>query len=255
MVRPPAQYWRMVVIPVMWPSFLGTVILLFANAFGAVATAYALTGPSLNIVPIQLFAQIRGDVLLQSQSRLRAGVRHDRHHGSGQPALHLVPTAVGALAPMIKNGGRLLGLDHLRPWCSFSLSCLCWRRSNFRCESVAAPIPSTPTTSYSAIRTSRPHSSIRSWWQSLRSVSESSWWCRLPTGSGCACRICGRSSSSSHCCRWSSRRSSSSSATSACSGRTQPCLSLPRRAAPTCFWSWATRCWRCPICTVPSTRA
>jgi putative spermidine/putrescine transport system permease protein len=58
-----AQYWRMVVIPVLWPSFLGTVILLFANAFGAVATAYALTGPSLNIVPIQLFAQIRGDVL------------------------------------------------------------------------------------------------------------------------------------------------------------------------------------------------
>jgi putative spermidine/putrescine transport system permease protein len=57
------QYWRMVVIPVLWPSFLGTVVLLFANAFGAVATAYALTGPSLNIVPIQLFAQIRGDVL------------------------------------------------------------------------------------------------------------------------------------------------------------------------------------------------
>ncbi|TIV43789.1 MAG: ABC transporter permease subunit, partial [Mesorhizobium sp.] len=52
------QYWRMVVIPVLWPSFLGTTVLLFANAFGAVATAYALTGPSLNIVPIQLFAQI-----------------------------------------------------------------------------------------------------------------------------------------------------------------------------------------------------
>jgi putative spermidine/putrescine transport system permease protein len=59
----PAQYWRMVVIPVIWPSFLGTVILLFANAFGAIATAYALTGSSLNIVPILLYAQIRGDVL------------------------------------------------------------------------------------------------------------------------------------------------------------------------------------------------
>jgi len=58
-----AQYWRMVVIPVLWPSFLGTVILLFANAFGAIATAYALTGSSLNIVPIVLYAQIRGDVL------------------------------------------------------------------------------------------------------------------------------------------------------------------------------------------------
>lgn len=58
-----AQYWRLVVVPVLWPSFLGTVILLFANAFGAIATAYALTGSSLNIVPILLYAQIRGDVL------------------------------------------------------------------------------------------------------------------------------------------------------------------------------------------------
>jgi putative spermidine/putrescine transport system permease protein len=57
------QYWKMVVVPVLWPSFLGTVILLFANAFGAIATAYALTGSSLNIVPILLYAQIRGDVL------------------------------------------------------------------------------------------------------------------------------------------------------------------------------------------------
>jgi putative spermidine/putrescine transport system permease protein len=57
------QYWRMVVIPVLWPSFLGTLVLLFANAFGAIATAYALTGSSLNIVPILLYAQIRGDVL------------------------------------------------------------------------------------------------------------------------------------------------------------------------------------------------
>lgn len=57
------QYWRMVVIPVLWPSFLGTVILLFANAFGAIATAYAFTGSSLNIVPIKLYAQMRGDVL------------------------------------------------------------------------------------------------------------------------------------------------------------------------------------------------
>ncbi len=57
------QYWRMVVLPILWPSLLGTTILLFANSFGAVATATALTGSSLNIVPILLFAQIRGDVL------------------------------------------------------------------------------------------------------------------------------------------------------------------------------------------------
>ena len=57
------QYWRMVALPILWPSLLGTFALLFANAFGAVATAYALTGSSLSIVPILLFAQIRGDVL------------------------------------------------------------------------------------------------------------------------------------------------------------------------------------------------
>jgi putative spermidine/putrescine transport system permease protein len=57
------QYWRMVALPVLWPALLGTFALLFANAFGAVATAMALTGSSLSIVPIILFAQIRGDVL------------------------------------------------------------------------------------------------------------------------------------------------------------------------------------------------
>ncbi|WP_442900709.1 ABC transporter permease [Falsirhodobacter sp. 20TX0035] len=58
-----AQYWRIVALPILFPTLLGTFALLFANAFGAVATAYALTGSSLNIVPISLFAQIRGDVL------------------------------------------------------------------------------------------------------------------------------------------------------------------------------------------------
>ena len=57
------QYWRMVALPVLWPSLLGTAALLFANSFGAVATAMALTGSGLTLVPIKLFAQIRGDVL------------------------------------------------------------------------------------------------------------------------------------------------------------------------------------------------
>ena len=59
----PWQFWLHVGLPVLWPNLLGTLSLLFANAFGAVATAYALTGSSLNIVPILLYAQIRGDVL------------------------------------------------------------------------------------------------------------------------------------------------------------------------------------------------
>lgn len=57
------QYWRYVALPVLMPSLLGTMILLFGNAFGAYATAYALTGGTLNLVPIVIGAQIRGDVL------------------------------------------------------------------------------------------------------------------------------------------------------------------------------------------------
>lgn len=57
------QYWRMVALPVLMPSLLGSFALLFANAFGAIATAQALTGSSQSLITVQLFAQIRGDVL------------------------------------------------------------------------------------------------------------------------------------------------------------------------------------------------
>jgi putative spermidine/putrescine transport system permease protein len=57
------NFWRHVAIPILWPSLVGTTLLLFANAFGAVATAYGLTGSGINLVTIMLFAQIRGDVL------------------------------------------------------------------------------------------------------------------------------------------------------------------------------------------------
>jgi putative spermidine/putrescine transport system permease protein len=57
------EYWRYVALPILLPSLLGTMILLFGNAFGAYATAQALTGGSLNLVTIVIGAQIRGDVL------------------------------------------------------------------------------------------------------------------------------------------------------------------------------------------------
>jgi putative spermidine/putrescine transport system permease protein len=59
----PWQFWRYVGFPILWPSFLGTLSLLFANAFGAIATAWALTGSNLNIVTVLLYNQIRGDAL------------------------------------------------------------------------------------------------------------------------------------------------------------------------------------------------
>ena len=33
------QYWRLIALPILWPSALGATLLLFANAFGAIATA------------------------------------------------------------------------------------------------------------------------------------------------------------------------------------------------------------------------
>lgn len=57
------QYWLKVAMPVLLPSILGAMILLFGNAFGAYATAYALTGGRLPIITIQIGAQVRGDVL------------------------------------------------------------------------------------------------------------------------------------------------------------------------------------------------
>lgn len=57
------EYWRYVALPILTPSLFGAFVLLFGNAFGAYATAFALTAGSLPIVTIQIGAQIRGDVL------------------------------------------------------------------------------------------------------------------------------------------------------------------------------------------------
>lgn len=57
------QYWRRVALPILLPSLLGTMILLFGNSFGAYATALSLTGGMINLVTILIGAQIKGDVL------------------------------------------------------------------------------------------------------------------------------------------------------------------------------------------------
>jgi len=57
------QYWRYVALPILTPSLLGAMILLFGNSFGAQATAFQLTGGTLNIITLVISSQIRGDVL------------------------------------------------------------------------------------------------------------------------------------------------------------------------------------------------
>ena len=57
------QFWRYIAFPVLLPSLLGSVMLLFGNAFGAQATAYQLTGGLINLVTLLIGDQLSGDVL------------------------------------------------------------------------------------------------------------------------------------------------------------------------------------------------
>jgi putative spermidine/putrescine transport system permease protein len=57
------QFWRHVGAPILAPSLLGAMVLLFGNSFAAYATAYGLTGGSIPLVPITIGFYLSGDVL------------------------------------------------------------------------------------------------------------------------------------------------------------------------------------------------
>jgi putative spermidine/putrescine transport system permease protein len=57
------QYWTRVALLILLPSLLGSILLLFGNAFGAYATALSLTGGFINLITILIGSQIKGDVL------------------------------------------------------------------------------------------------------------------------------------------------------------------------------------------------
>jgi putative spermidine/putrescine transport system permease protein len=59
---PDWYYWWRVGARVMAAPFVAAMALLFANALGAYATAYALVGGNLNILPIQIGYYIEGDL-------------------------------------------------------------------------------------------------------------------------------------------------------------------------------------------------
>ncbi|MCV7253199.1 ABC transporter permease subunit [Mycolicibacterium fluoranthenivorans] len=60
----PWQYWREVGVPLLTPAFLGSVLLLFANAFAAYATAAALVSQGSPIVPLLIRAALTSEVVL-----------------------------------------------------------------------------------------------------------------------------------------------------------------------------------------------
>ena len=57
------QFWRYVGFPILFPSLLSAMVLLFGNSFAAYATAYGLTAGGIGLVPIVIGFFIGGDVL------------------------------------------------------------------------------------------------------------------------------------------------------------------------------------------------
>jgi putative spermidine/putrescine transport system permease protein len=58
------RYWREVAVPLLTPAFLGSALLLFANAFAAYATAAALVSQGSPIVPLLIRAALTSEVVL-----------------------------------------------------------------------------------------------------------------------------------------------------------------------------------------------
>ena len=60
----PFTYWTRIAIPVLAPSFTGSLLLLFANAFSSYATAAALVSQGSPIVPLQIRGALISETVL-----------------------------------------------------------------------------------------------------------------------------------------------------------------------------------------------
>lgn len=60
----PFTYWTRIAIPVLAPSFIGSLLLLFANAFSSYATAAALISQGSQIVPLQIRSALVSETVL-----------------------------------------------------------------------------------------------------------------------------------------------------------------------------------------------
>lgn len=59
------QYWRYVAVPLLLPAFLGSLLLLFANAFAAYATAAALINQGSPILALKIADTLGNELLVQ----------------------------------------------------------------------------------------------------------------------------------------------------------------------------------------------
>ncbi len=58
------QYWFQVALPLLRPAFLGSALLLFANAFAAYATAAALVSQGAPITPLLIRSALTSEIVL-----------------------------------------------------------------------------------------------------------------------------------------------------------------------------------------------
>jgi putative spermidine/putrescine transport system permease protein len=62
------HYWRHVGGPILAPSFIGAMLLLFTNAFSAYATAAALISQGSPIIPLQIGGTLSSEVILGQEN-------------------------------------------------------------------------------------------------------------------------------------------------------------------------------------------
>ena len=62
------SFWRNVGGPILAPSFLGALLLLFTNAFSAYATAAALISQGCQIITLQIACQMQSEVVLGQEN-------------------------------------------------------------------------------------------------------------------------------------------------------------------------------------------
>lgn len=61
------RYWVEIALPILFPALMSGFLLLFANSFGAYATAWTLTGSDVDLITIRIAALIRGEVQLAAE--------------------------------------------------------------------------------------------------------------------------------------------------------------------------------------------
>ncbi len=66
------QYWRHVAVPLLTAPFLGAVLLLFANAFAAYATAAALISQGGIIIPLQIRIALTSETVAGQENLAKA---------------------------------------------------------------------------------------------------------------------------------------------------------------------------------------